>query len=73
MYKEHDVVVLRRELPEHGLLKDDVGAIVGVYEAGGYEVELTAAEGDTVAVATLADEDLWPVGGRDACPHPRRK
>jgi len=37
------VVALRRELPEHGLLRGDVGAIVGVYEAGGYEVEFAAA------------------------------
>lgn len=65
MYKEHDVVVLRRELPDHGLLDGDVGAIVGVYEAGGYEVEFTAAEGDTVAVVTLADEDLRPIGRRE--------
>jgi len=62
MYKEHEVVVLRRELPEHGLLRGEVGAIVAVYEAGGYEVELATAEGGAVAVVTLADEDLRPVG-----------
>jgi hypothetical protein len=65
MYKEHDVVVLRRELPEHGLLRGDVGAIVGMYEAGGYEVEFAAAEGDTVAVVTLAADDLRPIGRRE--------
>jgi len=39
MYQEHDVVVLRRDLPDQGLVTDDVGAVVGVYRTGGYEVE----------------------------------
>jgi hypothetical protein len=60
MYQEHDVVVLRRDLPDHGLVADDVGTIVGVYRSGGYEVEFTATAGDTVAVVTLADEDIRP-------------
>ena len=60
MYQEHDVVVLRRDLPDHGLVADDVGAIVGVYSSGGYEVEFTATDGDTVALVTLADEDIRP-------------
>lgn len=60
MYKEHDVVVLRRDLPDSGLVKDDVGAVVGTYAFGGYEVEFTAADGNTVAVVTLAEEDIRP-------------
>ena len=60
MYQEHDVVVLRRDLPEHGLVANDVGAVVGVYGSGGYEVEFTATDGDTVAVVTLAEEDIRP-------------
>ncbi|MGH3478987.1 MAG: DUF4926 domain-containing protein [Nocardioidaceae bacterium] len=60
MYQEHDVVVLRRDLPDQGLVTDDVGAVVGVYRAGGYEVEFTAADGDTVAVVTLAEGDIRP-------------
>lgn len=60
MYQEHDVVVLRRDLPDRGLVKDDVGAVVGVYGSGGYEVEFTAADGDTVAVVTLAEGDVRP-------------
>ena len=65
MYEEHDLVVLRHDLPEHGLEKDDVGAVVGVYESGGYEVEFTAARGDTVAVVTLAERDIRPMGSRE--------
>lgn len=60
MHQEHDVVVLRHGIPEHGLVADDVGAVVGVYETGGYEVEFTAADGGTVAVVTLAEEDIRP-------------
>jgi hypothetical protein len=65
MYKEHDVVVLRRDLPDHGLLEGDVGAVVGVYRAGGYEVEFTAPEGKTVAVVTLSESDIRPRGRRE--------
>ncbi|NDL58330.1 DUF4926 domain-containing protein [Phytoactinopolyspora mesophila] len=60
MYKEHEVVVLRRDLPNAGLVKDDVGAVVGVYASGGYEVEFTAADGNTVAIVTLAEDDIRP-------------
>lgn len=60
MYKEHDVVVLRRDLPDSGLVTGDVGAVVGVYASGGYEVEFTAADGDTLAVVTLTDKDIRP-------------
>ncbi|MGH3682779.1 MAG: DUF4926 domain-containing protein [Natronosporangium sp.] len=60
MYQEHDVVVLRRDLPDHGLVRDDLGAVVGVYGAGGYEVEFTAADGATIAVVTLAEDDIRP-------------
>ncbi len=65
MYKEHDVVVLRRDLPDHGLMEGDVGAIVGVYRSGGYEVEFTAPAGETVAVVTLSEGDIRPRGRRE--------
>jgi hypothetical protein len=58
MYAEHDVVVLTRDLPAEGLLAGDVGAVVGRYAAGGYEVEFTAADGSTIAVVTLAGDDI---------------
>lgn len=60
MYSEHEVVVLKHSLPESGLEAGDVGAVVGVYSAGGYEVEFTAADGSTVAVVTLSDNDIRP-------------
>lgn len=60
MYAEHEVVVLRRNLPDCGLTAGDVGAVVGVYAAGGYEVEFTAADGTAVAVVTLAEDEIRP-------------
>jgi hypothetical protein len=65
MYKEHDVVVLRRDLPDHGLMEGDLGAVVGIYRSGGYEVEFTAPGGETVAVVTLAESDIRPRGRRE--------
>jgi len=58
MFKEHDIVVLRRDLPDLNLVEGDVGAVVGVYRAGGYEVEFTAPEGETLAVVTLGEQDI---------------
>jgi hypothetical protein len=60
MYAEHDVVVLTRDLPDDGLVAGDVGAVVGRYAAGGYEVEFTAADGSTIVVVTLAGDDVRP-------------
>lgn len=58
MYKEHDIVVIRHDIPDLNLVEGDVGAVVGVYCAGGYEVEFSAPEGETLAVVTLGEEDI---------------
>lgn len=58
MYKEHDIVVLRRDIPALNLVEGDVGAVMGVYRAGGYEVEFSAPEGETLAVVTLGEDDI---------------
>ena len=56
---EHDPVVLTRQLPEHGLLAGDVGAIVHVYgDQQGFEVEFVSGSGGTVAVVTLKPGDV---------------
>ncbi len=58
---EHDLVVLTRDLPEHGLRVGDVGTAVHVYgNAAGYEVEFITATGKTVAVVTLAANAIRP-------------
>jgi len=51
--KELDRVVLQNDLPEHGLVKGGLGAVVHVYDEGaGFEVEFVDADGRTVAVET---------------------
>lgn len=70
MYAEHDVVVLTRDVPDKSLIAGDVGAVVGRYAAVGYEVDFTAANGCTVAVVTLAGDDIRPRRRREI-PHVR--
>ena len=40
-----EAVVLKRDLPEHGLKKGDVGAVVETCEPDGLEVEFVTASG----------------------------
>jgi len=56
-----DTVVLDRDLPEHGLRKGDLGAVVEVYDTEGLEVEFVRASGKTQAVVTLTARDVRPV------------
>jgi len=60
-----DTVVLERDLPEAGLRRGDLGAVVEVYEPDGLEVEFVAASGRTQAVVTLKIADVRHVGDRD--------
>lgn len=54
MPNELDLVVLRDDLPAHGLRAGDVGSVMHVYSHGSaYEVEFVDGDGDTVAVVTL--------------------
>lgn len=54
MTNEHDRVVLKVDLLEHGLMEGDVGTVVHVHPGGkAYEVEFVALNGDTAAVVTL--------------------
>ena len=64
-YKALDVVVLDRELPDHGLRKGDLGAVVEVYEPDGLEVEFVTASGKTEALLTLGLTDVRPVADND--------
>ena len=59
MTKELDTVVLTKDLPEHGLKKGDIGAVVHSYEGNkAFEIEFIAGDGGTVAVVTLKAEDV---------------
>ena len=61
---ELDLVALHHEAPAHGLVAGDVGTIVHIYGDGeAYEVEFASADGRTLAVMTLDDDEVEPVTG----------
>jgi len=60
-----DTVVLKRDLPEHGLRAGDLGAVVELYGTDGVEVEFVRASGQTQALATLKAADVRSVGDGD--------
>lgn len=51
---ELDTVVLKQDLPQHGLTQGDVGTVVHRYgDSEAVEVEFVTGQGKTVAVLTL--------------------
>ncbi len=64
MYKELDVIVLAKDIPEHGLMSGDLGAVVAVY-ADAIEAEFVTAAGTTQAVLTLPLSAVRPVSNDD--------
>jgi hypothetical protein len=64
-FKQLDTVVLDRDVPESGLRKGDLGAVVQTYEPDGLEVEFVTASGRTQALVTLRDRDVRPVMDQD--------
>lgn len=66
MINELDTVVLTRDIPDAGLKEGDVGAVVHRYaNAATFEVEFVTAEGRTVALLTLTDQDIRPMRGEE--------
>ncbi len=71
MIQEHDTVVLTADLPDHGLARGDVGTVVLVHAAGGYEVEFMTLDGESVAVVSLPPIRCAPSdGARSPTPAP---
>ena len=60
-----DTVVLDRDLPNLGLRRGDLGAVVQVYKEDGIEVEFVAASGRTEALVTLKESDVRPISDTD--------
>jgi len=60
-----ETVVLEQDLPDYGLRKGDLGAVVHVYESGGLEVEFVTAAGRSGAVVSLRDSDVRAVADSD--------
>jgi hypothetical protein len=70
MMKEHEEVVLVRNLPKYGLKKGDLGTIIHGHRAKGYEVEFMTLRGETIAVSSLLKEEVRPISRREI-PHAR--
>jgi len=71
MIKELDAVVLKCDLPEHGLVQGDVGTAVLVHGNGAaFEVEFVGYDGHTVALLTLEHDQVRPLQTNDI-PHAR--
>jgi hypothetical protein len=52
-------------VPEHGLRRGDLGAVVEIYPPDGLEVEFVTASGRTQALATLKVNDVRAVQDED--------
>ncbi|GAN32946.1 MAG: DUF4926 domain-containing protein [Candidatus Brocadia sp. AMX2] len=66
MIKEHDRIVLLKDLPEDGLQAGDVGTVVHIHRQGeAFEVEFMTLDGRTVAVVTLLSSQIRTVSKRD--------
>jgi hypothetical protein len=60
--KELELVALTKDLPEHGLVRGDIGTVVLVHRGGeGFEVEFMTLDGETVAVVTLEASRVRPI------------
>ncbi|HEV2329502.1 MAG TPA: DUF4926 domain-containing protein [Verrucomicrobiae bacterium] len=69
--KELDAVALTRDVPEHGLIQDDVGTAVPVHKNGAaFEVKFVGYDGHTVALLTLERNQIRPLQTNDI-PHAR--
>ena len=65
MIKELDQVVLTVDLPEHELVRGDLGTVVLLHGEEGYEVEFVALDGETIAIASLSTSQVRPIGPRE--------
>jgi hypothetical protein len=65
MFNLLDTVVLNRDIPEHGLRRGDLGAVVDVHNPDGLEVEFVLASGKTQALVTLNVTDVRAVADGD--------
>lgn len=69
--KELDCVALLHDLPEHGLMRGDVGTAVLVHGEGlAFEVEFVGYDGHTVALLTLESAQVRALNAHDL-PHTR--
>jgi hypothetical protein len=60
-----DIVVLTRDISEHGLRAGDIGTVVELHAPEGLEVEFVQGSGKTKALVTLKRSDVRAVADRD--------
>lgn len=66
MIKEHDCVVLTKNLPGENLEAGDIGTVVHIHNDGaGYEVEFMTMTGETVAIVTVDAAQVRALNRRD--------
>ena len=66
MIKEHDCVVLTKNLPAENLEAGDIGTVVHIHNGGAaYEVEFMTLTGQTVAIVALLADQVRPLNRRD--------
>lgn len=65
MFELLDTVALTHDVPQAGLCRGDLGAIVHVHASDSFEVEFVAASGRTQALLTLRAADVRQVGDTD--------
>jgi hypothetical protein len=63
--RELDTVVLERDLPEHGLRRGDIGAVVNMYDGEALDVEFVRLSGQTQALVRLERTDVRAVQDAD--------
>ena len=62
-FKLLEPAVLKRDLPDLGLKRGDVGAVVEIYSSDALEVEFVRGSGETQALVTLKNRDLRRMKG----------
>jgi hypothetical protein len=62
---EPERVALTEDLPDYGLKRGDIGTVVMVHAASGYEVEFVPLSGDTLAVVSLFPRQVRALGRRE--------
>ena len=60
-----DTIVLVKDIPEHGLKKGDLGAVVEIYPPDGLEVEFVMGSGKTLSLLTLKKIDVRSISEKD--------
>lgn len=60
-----DPVILTADLPEHGLRRGDMGAVVEIYDGDSFEVEFVNAAGENQALVTLSSDQLRGLAPND--------